>query len=221
MSNESSINSTILTLGIIAVIAFFGYAIYTGMKVESVKVGTDGFEIKASPGATVPSEPPPQPTVSDGDSRPVKPIEATEPVVKPTSLPTAPKQQASYVNNAGLMMDTNFDGYMDTRYWDYDLNGDGTIDTRYFDTDLDGRINQTLVFDYTQPNGKIWCYDTNQDGYMDFWGWDKNNDGRVDTWGWDMNRNNIFDTWGADYNGDGLVDGYSYDDNEDGIVDRW
>lgn len=217
MSTEPSSNSVILQLGLVAIVAFFAYAIYTGMKPKKLvlpniaEIELMESAVPAGGQTNVPVEQP----ASTENTQPV------QPVVEPTSLPVAPTQPATQTTQTSLMMDTNGDGYQDTRYWDTDNNSDGVIDTRYFDTDLNGRTNQYLSFDYTQPNGKIWCYDTNEDGYTDFWGWDMNGDNRVETWGWDMNKNNVFDTWGADYNGDGFADYYSYDDNEDGVIDRY
>lgn len=215
MSSEASNDNTLLKLGLVAIIAFFAYAIYSGMKIESVKVGN--VEVKASPGAGSTTQPPAeQPRVTNQNAQPV------EPVVSPqiqTNINTQPTNSQPVQN--GLMMDTNGDGYQDTRYWNYDFNHDGYLDAVYFDTDLNGRVNQQLLYDSTQPNGKVWCYDTNEDGVIDFWGWDKNNDNIVETWGWDLNHNNVFDCWTADYNGDGMADGYSYDDNEDGVIDRY
>jgi hypothetical protein len=215
MNNEPSNKATILKVGIVAVAAIIGFAIFTNKEV-GLKVGKDHVDLSIKPNITVNVSPPPEQTSAPSDPN----VEPVRPIVTEPQIVTVNQPSTQTVTDGSLPLDSNGDGIAESRYWQYDKNGDGYTDTYYFDTNLNGRIDQQLLLNNTQVNNKIWYFDQNEDGYWDMYGWDNNNDNRADYWGWDNNQDNLIEVWGSDDNGDGITDRVSYDDNVDGIIDR-
>ena len=123
-------------------------------------------------------------------------------------------------SDPGTLEDRNGDGVADTRVWTRDTNNDGHIDARLADTNLNGKVEETLYYDASQPNGRLWVLDPLETGVPAQWGYDMNGDQRVDTWGWDLNHNNVFDAWAWDTNNNGIVDRIGFDNNEDAQIEQ-
>ena len=107
------------------------------------------------------------------------------------------------------------------RAWNYDTNGDGVYDATGYDTDLNGRVNSMLYYRSDEPNGRLFGFDTQEDGFIDHWGFDTKGTGRPDTWAWDSNMNGAYDTWAWDTDANGRSDLTGYDPNEDRVIDRY